>query len=183
MFSKEKVPALSGLEDEALENKDSFFATCEICWYDNPHLSSWELQYEVYLRFINKFYKQQGTIMLVYAKVKAISACTVRAESTTTYHACFKYRGRINFVQMLEINYPCALLQMLGCSFVSFMGGTTKSFDLHTKHNCLGAKMCSDLLVLGKVLKYTYHHSTSNVQPLAVGKEDLAEMDCEAQLD
>jgi hypothetical protein len=73
-----KVPRLSSEEDVPLFTDDERFRCRETCRHDFPLiLSQRELRYEVYLRFIDKFCRDQGTVMLVFAGAKAVSACSV----------------------------------------------------------------------------------------------------------
>jgi hypothetical protein len=76
-----KCPKLSSVEDEELYTEEEFYKSRETCRHDNPMLiSDRELRYEVYLRFVDKFCRDQGTVMLVFAGAKAISSCAVIME-------------------------------------------------------------------------------------------------------
>jgi hypothetical protein len=79
--SKDTIGRLSEEGHDDLVNDHAYYAKTETCRHDNKNLSSpMELRYEVYLRFIDKFCRDQGTVMLVFAGAKAISACTVITE-------------------------------------------------------------------------------------------------------
>lgn len=78
--SSSEVPKLSPTEDEPLHNEIEAYKSREICRHDFPDVFfDRELRYEVYIRFIDKFCRDQGTVMLVFAGSKAISACSVSA--------------------------------------------------------------------------------------------------------
>jgi len=65
-------------EGEDLYMDNEMYRTRKVCRHDSPMMmSSCELRYKVYLRFIDKFYRDQGTVMLIFARAKPISACLV----------------------------------------------------------------------------------------------------------
>lgn len=69
---------LSSDEDEVLKSDDKMYATQEQYRHDHPWvMSPREFRYEVYLRFVDKFCREQGTVMLVFAGAKPISSCAV----------------------------------------------------------------------------------------------------------
>jgi len=72
------IEKLSADEDEDLYMDNEMYRTCEVCRHDNSMtMSSCELLYEVYLRFIDKFCRDQETMMLIFARVKLVSACSL----------------------------------------------------------------------------------------------------------
>lgn len=85
--STDEVAMLSADEDEDLWTDSELYRTREVCRHENPMLiSDLELRYEVYLRFIDKFCRDQGTVMLVFAGAKAISACGVSIGSNLHFN-------------------------------------------------------------------------------------------------
>ena len=81
-----EVPTVSAEEEEPLQSEDDMYKTREACRHDFPYLSGTrELRYEVYLRFLDKFVRDQGTVMLVFAGAKALSACSVSSTRPTNY--------------------------------------------------------------------------------------------------
>ena len=77
-----RVQKLSEREDEILSTDAEMYKSREACRHDRTHLTdSMELRYEVYLRFIDRFCRDQGTMMLLFAGAKAVSACSVSLSS------------------------------------------------------------------------------------------------------
>ena len=77
-----RVQKLSEKEDEILSTDAEMYKSREACHHDRTHLTdSRELQYEVYLWFIDRFCRDQGTMMLLFAGAKAVSACSVSLSS------------------------------------------------------------------------------------------------------
>ena len=73
-----RVQELLEREDEILSTGAEMYKSCKVYRHNRTHLTdSGELRYEVYLRFIDKFCRDQGTMMLLFACAKAVSACSV----------------------------------------------------------------------------------------------------------
>ena len=77
-----RVQKLSEREDEILSTDAEMYKSCKACRHDRIHLTdSGELRYKVYLRFIDRFCRDQGTMMLLFAGAKAVLACSVSLSS------------------------------------------------------------------------------------------------------
>ena len=77
-----RVQKLSEREDEILSTEAKMYKSREVCHHDKTHLTDFgELRYEVYLRFIDRFCRDQGTMMLLFAGAKAVSAYSISLSS------------------------------------------------------------------------------------------------------
>ena len=77
-----RVQKLSEREDKILSTDAEMYKSCEAYRHNRTHLTDFgELRYEVYLRFIDKFYRDQGTMMLLFVGAKAVSTCSVSLSS------------------------------------------------------------------------------------------------------
>ena len=77
-----RVQKLLEREDEILSTDAEMYKSREACRHDRTHLTDFgELRYEVYLRIIDRFCRDQWTMMLLFAGAKAVSACSVSLSS------------------------------------------------------------------------------------------------------
>ena len=97
-----RVQKLSEREDEILSTDAKMYKSREAYRHDRTHLTDFrQLRYEVYLRFIDRFCRDQGTMMLLFAGANAVSACSV---SLSSWFVHCEPRNRVSLFKIIFLN-------------------------------------------------------------------------------